>query len=142
MRQEQLIIRRQREKERREREKVIIRSLQNFLNFQKTQEERLRKEKEAREKIEAEELKKKELLAAMSMHFTGDRDRYSHLVNRSIYKSKFRADRRKGRRNTARDAKRRILAERRKPLNIDHLNKEKLIEKTQEIYDWYVKLHE
>ena len=75
MRQEQLIIRRQREKERREREKVIIRSLQNFLNFQKTQEERLRKEKEAREKIEAEELKKKELLAAMSMHFTGDRDR-------------------------------------------------------------------
>ena len=48
------------------------------------------------------------------------------------------ADRRKGRRNTARDAKRRALAERRKPLNIDHLNKEKLIEKTQEIYDWCV----
>ena len=33
MRQEQLIIRRQREKERREREKVISQNLQNFWNF-------------------------------------------------------------------------------------------------------------
>ena len=69
------------------------------------------------------------------------KDSYSTkcLTNTWIYRhlsNKLRADRRKGRRNTARDAKRRALAERRKPLNIDHLNKEKLVEKTQEIYDW------
>jgi troponin T len=58
----------------------------------------------------------------MSMHFGGYMDR---------------ADRqRKGRRGTARDAKKKHLSERRKPLNIDHLNKEKLIEKAQEVYDW------
>ena len=48
----------------------------------------------------------------------------------------FRAKDRKGRRGTARDAKRKALAERRKPLNIDHLNREKLIEKAKEIYSW------
>jgi len=109
MRQEQLVIRRQREKERRERAKI----------------ERLEKEREVKAKLEEEETKRKEQLASMSMHFGGYAER---------------ADRRKGRRNTARDAKRRALAERRKPLNIDHLNKEKLIEKTQEIYDWLLLL--
>ena len=54
-----------------------------------------------------------------------------------IYNICIRANQRKGRRGTARDAKRKALAERRKPLNIDHLNREKLVEKAQELYKWY-----
>ena len=46
---------------------------------------------------------------------------------------------RRGRRSTARDAKKKYLAERRKPLNVDHLNKDKLVEKAEEIYNWLVK---
>ena len=46
---------------------------------------------------------------------------------------------RRGRRSTARDAKKKYLAERRKPLNVDHLNKDKLIEKAEEMYNWLVK---
>ena len=59
-------------------------------------------------------------MANMSIHFGGYADR---------------ADRqRRGKRGTARDAKKKYLAERRKPLNIDHLNKEKLIEKANEMF--------
>merc|ERR1719215_1777183 len=50
--------------------------------------------------------------------------------------------RRQGKRTTARDAKRKALAERRKPLNIDHLNKEKLMEKCKEMWNWVRQLEE
>ena len=83
----------------------------------------MRKEEEAKARIEEEERKRKEAMANMSIHFGGYLDR---------------SDRqRRGRRgNTARDAKKKYLSERRKPLNIDHLNKEKLVEKANEMFNW------
>jgi len=72
--------------------------------------------------LEEEERKRKEQMANMSIHFGGYMDR---------------ADRqRRGRRGTARDTKKKYLAERRKALNIDHLNKDKLIEKANEMFIW------
>merc|ERR1711887_481939 len=43
-------------------------------------------------------------------------------------------------RQTEREKKRKILAERRKPLNIDHLQSEKLKEKAKELYAWMSQL--
>lgn len=103
---------------------IIVRQQREAERRERVKTEKLAKEKLEREKAEEEERRRKEQLAAMSMNFT-----YAD-----------RAKDRKGRRGTARDAKRKALAERRKPLNIDHLNRDKLIEKAKEIYSWLVHL--
>merc|ERR1712165_337884 len=52
-----------------------------------------------------------------------------------------RGDRNKGnKRQTEREKKRKILADRRKPLNIDHLQSDKLKEKAKELHDWMAQL--
>merc|ERR1711881_91876 len=45
-------------------------------------------------------------------------------------------------RQTEREKKRKLLAERRKPLNIDHLQADKLRDKAKELFDWLSKLEE
>ncbi|XP_024912921.1 troponin T2e, cardiac [Cynoglossus semilaevis] len=51
------------------------------------------------------------------------------------------ADGKKGaKKQTEREKKRKILAERRKPLNIDHLNEDKLKEKASELWQWLMTL--
>ena len=42
----------------------------------------------------------------------------------------------KGKRATQKEEKKKILSERRKPLNIDHLSGERLQEKVVELYEW------
>ncbi|KAK3509984.1 hypothetical protein QTP70_024331, partial [Hemibagrus guttatus] len=58
--------------------------------------------------------------------------------NYSSYLQK--ADQKKGKKQTEREKKRKILADRRKPLNIDHLNEDKLRDKAKELWDWMYKL--
>ncbi|KAI5088831.1 troponin T, fast skeletal muscle isoform 2 [Silurus meridionalis] len=50
------------------------------------------------------------------------------------------ADQKKGKKQTEREKKRKVLAERRKPLNIDHLNEDKLRDKAKELWDWMYNL--
>jgi len=72
-----------------------------------------------------EELKKKEAMAALSTSFGG-------------YKSQA-----KSRTNKAdREKKKKELAERRKPLNIDHLPGDKIQEKINEMYKYLCQLEE
>merc|ERR1711981_258959 len=47
---------------------------------------------------------------------------------------------RKGGKVTEREKKKKILADRRKPLNIDHLQGSKLQEKVKEMFDWLAQL--
>jgi len=79
-------------------------------------EEKEKREKIAEEKRLAEEEKKKAALAALNAT-TGSRP-----------------ERKKGR-GTERDRKKKILAERRKPLNIDHLDTDKLKAKAKALWD-------
>lgn len=111
-REEQMKIRQEKEKERVQREK----------------EERIaREQEEERKKIEEEE-KKKQAIANMSMHYGG------YLA---------RGDRNKNnKRQTEREKKRKLLAERRKPLNIDHLQSDKLKDKAKELFQWMSQLEE
>jgi len=111
-RAEQMRIRQDREKERLQREK----------------EERKHKEEEEEKRKKDEEERKKQAIANMSMHYGG------YLA---------RADRNKNnRRQTEREKKRKILAERRKPLNIDHLSSDKLKDKAKELFEWMSQLEE
>merc|ERR1712088_861065 len=88
------------------------------------EEKKAREEEEERKKIEEEE-KKKKAIANMSQHYGG-------YLNR--------ADRRKGGRQTEREKKRKILADRRKPLKIEHLQSDKLKEQAKELHDWMAQL--
>merc|ERR1712243_522143 len=83
-------------------------------------EERKLKEAEEEEKRKAEEDKKKQAIANMSLHYGG--------YLRRAEKNK------PNKRQTEREKKKKILAERRKPLNIDHLGIEKLREKVTEFW--------
>merc|ERR1711881_291203 len=85
----------------------------------KEREERKLKEAEEEER-KAEEDKKKQAIANMSLHYGG--------YLRRAEKNK------PNKRQTEREKKKKILAERRKPLNIDHLGVEQLREKVTEFW--------
>ncbi|XP_067110358.1 troponin T2c, cardiac isoform X17 [Osmerus mordax] len=52
-----------------------------------------------------------------------------------------KVDQKKGKKLTEREKKTKALMERRKPLNIDHLNQEKLAEKARDLWAWLRDLH-
>ncbi|XP_017555655.1 troponin T type 3a (skeletal, fast) isoform X6 [Pygocentrus nattereri] len=85
------------------------------------EEERLRKEEADAKKKADEDAKKKSALSSMGSQY-------------SSYLQK--ADSKRGKKQTEREKKKKILAERRKPLNIDHLNEDKLREKAKEFQEW------
>ncbi|XP_007908036.1 troponin T, slow skeletal muscle isoform X5 [Callorhinchus milii] len=84
-------------------------------------EERTRKEDEEAKKRAEDDAKKKKVLSNMGAHYGG-------------YLAK--AEQRRGKRQTGREMKKKILAERRKALNIDHLSDDKLKEKAKELWNW------
>ncbi|CAI5668199.1 unnamed protein product [Oreochromis niloticus] len=89
------------------------------------EERRIREEADAKKKAD-EDAKKKSALSSMGSQYS------SHLQ---------RADQKRGgKKETEREKKKKILAARRKPLNIDHLNEEKLKEKIKELHDWMAQL--
>lgn len=106
-------------------EQMRIRQEQEKVRVAREKEERrLKEEEEERKRVEEEE-RKKQAIANMSQHYGG----YAN-----------RAEKKKGGRQTEREKKRKILADRRKPLNIDHLNGDKLKEKAKELFAWMTQL--
>ncbi|XP_060925340.1 troponin T2c, cardiac isoform X2 [Limanda limanda] len=87
-------------------------------------EERTRREDEAAKLRADEEAKKKKIF-----------------TNKSFGGYLQKVDQKKGKKLTAREEKKKALLERKKPLNIDHLNQEKLAEKAQELWQWLHQLH-
>uniref|UniRef100_A0A3Q3JZU6 Troponin T type 3a (skeletal, fast) n=1 Tax=Monopterus albus TaxID=43700 RepID=A0A3Q3JZU6_MONAL len=105
------------------------RTEQQRIRAEKDKERQARREEERRSREEAdakkkadEEAKKKSALASMGATYS------SHLQ---------RADQKRGgKKETEREKKKKILAARRKPLSIDHLNEDKLRDKINEFHDW------
>uniref|UniRef100_A0A8C0IUS4 Troponin T2, cardiac type n=1 Tax=Chelonoidis abingdonii TaxID=106734 RepID=A0A8C0IUS4_CHEAB len=81
-------------------------------------EERARREEEEARKKAEEEARKKKAFSNM-LHFGG-------------YLQK--TEKKGGKKQTEREKKKKILSERRKPLNIDHLNEDKLRDKAKELW--------
>ncbi|XP_054827538.1 troponin T, fast skeletal muscle isoform X2 [Eublepharis macularius] len=93
---------------------------------EKERQARLAEEKARREEDEAkrraeDDMKKKKALSSMGATYS------SYLA---------KADQKRGKKQTARELKKKVLADRRKPLNIDHLSEDKLREKAKEMWDW------
>ncbi|XP_076879028.1 troponin T2d, cardiac [Brachyhypopomus gauderio] len=89
-------------------------------------EEKERKEQEEQRKKQDEDAKKKKALTNMTQQYGGLQQR---------------SDGRRGaKKQTEREKKKKILADRRKPLNIDHLSDDKLKEKAMELWQWMMQL--
>ncbi|XP_051740994.1 troponin T type 3a (skeletal, fast) [Ctenopharyngodon idella] len=111
------------EKRRSERaEQQRIRAEKDKERQARREEERLRKEEADAKKKAEEDAKKKSALSSMGSNYS------SYLQKADAKKG--------GKKQTEREKKKKILAERRKPLNIDHLSEDKLKEKAQELFEW------
>ncbi|XP_063053378.1 troponin T, fast skeletal muscle isoforms-like isoform X4 [Engraulis encrasicolus] len=104
------------------------RAEQQRIQAEKEKERAARREEERQKRAEADakkkaddEAQKKSALANLGGGYS------SHLQ---------KADQKRGKKQTEREKKKKILADRRKALNIDHLNEDKLKEKAKELYDW------
>ncbi|XP_053576470.1 troponin T, fast skeletal muscle isoform X1 [Bombina bombina] len=84
-------------------------------------EEKARREEQDLIRRAEDDMKKKKALSSMG-------------ANYSSYLAK--ADQKRGKKQTAREQKKKILADRRKALNVDHMNEDKLREKAKELWDW------
>ncbi|XP_075183119.1 troponin T, fast skeletal muscle isoform X1 [Anomaloglossus baeobatrachus] len=97
---------------------------------EKERQNRLAEEKARREEQDAlrraeDDMKKKKALSSMGASYS------SYLA---------KADQKRGKKQTAREQKKKILADRRKPLNVDHMSDDKLREKAKEFWDWLYQL--
>ncbi|CAL8352827.1 unnamed protein product [Merluccius merluccius] len=109
------------EKRRAERaEQQRIRSEKDKERQARREAERMRKEDAEAQKKAEDDAKKKSALTNMGSGYSG------HLQ---------KAEQKRGKKQTEREKKKKILAERRKPLNIDHLSDDKLKDKAKELWD-------
>uniref|UniRef100_A0A8C5R2Q4 Troponin T, slow skeletal muscle n=2 Tax=Leptobrachium leishanense TaxID=445787 RepID=A0A8C5R2Q4_9ANUR len=88
-------------------------------------EEKMRKEEEEAKKRADDDAKKKKVLSNMGAHFGG------YLV---------KAEQKRGKKQTGREMKRKILAERYKPINVDHMSESQLKDRIKEFTDWMYQL--
>ncbi|XP_034145999.1 troponin T2c, cardiac [Esox lucius] len=105
-------------------EQQRVRSEQDRERQARLTEERARREVEAAKLRAEEEAKKKKVFS-----------------NKAFGGYMQKVDVKKGKKLTEREKKTKALLERRKPLNIDHLNQEKLAEKARELWQWLCQLH-
>ncbi|XP_046897310.1 troponin T, fast skeletal muscle-like isoform X9 [Hypomesus transpacificus] len=107
---------------------------------ERAEQQRIRaeKDKERQARREAERLKREE--ADAHKRAEEDAKKKSALSNMgSSYSSHLqKADSKRGggKKQTEREKKKKILADRRKAINIDHLSEDKLKEKAKELWDW------
>ncbi|XP_053741889.1 troponin T2d, cardiac [Synchiropus splendidus] len=88
-------------------------------------EEKERRELENQRKMMDEDAKKKKALSNMTQQYSAGQKN---------------ENRRGGKKQTEREKKKKILAERRKPLSVDHLSDDKLREKANELWQWLMSL--
>uniref|UniRef100_A0A671VED1 Troponin T2d, cardiac n=1 Tax=Sparus aurata TaxID=8175 RepID=A0A671VED1_SPAAU len=88
-------------------------------------EEKERKEQEEQRKKYDDDAKKKKALSNMTQQYSAGQKSES---------------RKGGKKQTEREKKKKILADRRKALNVDHLNEDKLKEKASELWQWLMGL--
>nr|XP_033930603.1 troponin T2e, cardiac isoform X5 [Pseudochaenichthys georgianus] len=109
---------------------------------ERAEQKRVRDEQEKDRQIRiADEKERKELEDARKKH-DGDAKKKKALTNMTHqYAGVQQRDGKKGaKKQTEREKKKKILADRRKPLSIDHLNDEKVKEKANEMWQWLLTL--
>uniref|UniRef100_A0A8D1DS85 Troponin T, fast skeletal muscle n=1 Tax=Sus scrofa TaxID=9823 RepID=A0A8D1DS85_PIG len=109
-------------------------------------EEKARREEEEAKRRAEDDLKKKKALSSMGANYSSYLAKVSagcgppapptaQAAGATPSAVSPQADQKRGKKQTAREMKKKVLAERRKPLNIDHLSEDKLRDKAKELWD-------
>ncbi|XP_076860630.1 troponin T2c, cardiac [Brachyhypopomus gauderio] len=98
------------------------------------QRERTERERERQARLAEEKARREEEAAKLRAE---EEAKKKKLLNNKTYGGYLqKVDQKKGKKLTEREKKTKTLMERRKPLNIDHLNQEKLEEKARDLWQW------
>ncbi|XP_034390393.1 troponin T, fast skeletal muscle isoforms-like [Cyclopterus lumpus] len=109
------------------------RAEQQRVRAEKEKERQVRREEERRIREESDIKKKHDDDAKKKSALTSMGSNYSSHLQKADQK-------RGGKKETEREKKKKILASRRKQLNIDHLNEDKLKDKISELHEWMTQL--
>ncbi|XP_030271199.1 troponin T, fast skeletal muscle isoforms-like isoform X7 [Sparus aurata] len=104
------------------------RAEQQRIRAEKDKERQARREAERQKREDADAHRKAEDEAKKKIALSNMGSGYSGILQR--------AERRRGKRQTEREKKKTIMADRCKPLNIDNLSEDKLREKAKELLEW------
>uniref|UniRef100_A0A3Q3EX23 Troponin T, cardiac muscle isoforms-like n=1 Tax=Labrus bergylta TaxID=56723 RepID=A0A3Q3EX23_9LABR len=107
---------------------------------ERAEQQRVRTEREKeRQARQAEEKERKEL-EEQQKKMNDDAKKKKALTNMTQQFSAGQKTKRGGKKQTEREKKKKILADRKKPLTVDHLNEDKLKEKANEMWQWLMGL--
>ncbi|KAI4905828.1 hypothetical protein NFI96_001463 [Prochilodus magdalenae] len=107
----------------------------------RAEQQRVRTEKERERQARLAEEKARREEEAAKLRAEEDAKKKKLLNNKSYGGYLQKVDQKKGKKLTEREKKTKTLMERRKPLNIDHLNQEKLTEKARDLWQWLQQLN-
>lgn len=107
----------------------------------RAEQQRIRTERERERQARLAEERARREEEAAKLRAEDDARRKKTLSNKGYGGYLQKVDQKKGKKLTEREKKTKALMERRKPLNIDHLNQEKLGEKALDLWKWLSQLH-
>ncbi|XP_055046859.2 troponin T2c, cardiac [Misgurnus anguillicaudatus] len=107
----------------------------------RSEQQRIRTERERERQARLAEERTRREEEAAKLRAEDEARRKKTLSNKGYGGYLQKVDQKKGKKLTEREKKTKALMERRKPLNIDHLNQEKLAEKALDLYKWLSQLH-
>lgn len=107
----------------------------------RAEQQRIRTERERERQTRLAEEKARREEEAAKIRAEEDARKKKILSNKGYGGYLQKVDQKKGKKLTEREKKNKALMERRKPLNIDHLNQEKLGEKALDLWKWLCELH-
>ncbi|XP_056595170.1 troponin T type 3a (skeletal, fast) isoform X2 [Triplophysa dalaica] len=122
-----------------EEELIALKSRIEKRRAERAEQQRIRSEKDKERQAKREEERQRREEADVKKRADEDAKKKSALSNMGANYSSYlqKADsKRGGKKQTEREKKKKILADRRKQLNVDHLNEDKLKEKAKELSDW------
>ncbi|XP_034529688.1 troponin T2c, cardiac [Notolabrus celidotus] len=124
-----------------EEELVALRSRIERRRSDRAEQQRVRSEQDRERQARLAEEKAKREEEAAKLRADEEAKKKMIFSNKSFGGYLQKVDQKKGKKLTAREEKKKALMERKKPLNIDHLNQEKLVEKAQDLLQWLKQLH-
>ncbi|KAM6895210.1 troponin T2c, cardiac [Xenentodon cancila] len=124
-----------------EEELVALRNRIESRRADRAEQQRVRAEQERERQARLAEERSKREEEAAKLRAEEEAKKKKTFSNKSFGGYLQKVDQKQGKKLTAREEKKKALMERKKPLNIDHLNQEKLAEKAQDLWQWLYQLH-
>uniref|UniRef100_A0A8C5EGU4 Troponin T, cardiac muscle isoforms-like n=1 Tax=Gouania willdenowi TaxID=441366 RepID=A0A8C5EGU4_GOUWI len=107
---------------------------------ERAEQQRIRAEREKERQTRLAEEKERKEMEEQRKKYDEDAKKKKALSNMSQQYSVGQKTRKGAKKQTEREKKKKILADRKKPLNIDHLNEDKLKEKANDLWQWLMSL--